>query len=897
MVLSRPPSHSYDSATTPTTTSCPPAVIVRSAKTGLEVRNVLIMMSANATNREQGTIVFKPEFGPGEYHAYYLPHTSRDAGAKGQFWTVETIYTPYNVSAADPAWAQRVAMASSGSSTHADAAVAPPLPSAEFLELEPRVEFHRFTDMELIATKAEVAALKAKLPTGSADAAAAAADEKEKVAGGGSTSSARRVVVFPEDRTNPLRLTNVTDDPDLLPVRWAGPHATPPSQSFHGTARRGEWYAFQLGVWAVDGPAQILAVDFEGEGLLAESSTCLNLGGVDETGLAFNKTVYLAAGQINSIWCGLQVPIDAKPGSTLQSVAAMAFADGIKPVKIDLNIAISSDAAEEPLYDHGDADVWRMSRLRWLDSTIGSDDSEVPTPYGKVNHTTLSTTAAADPIAFSANILGRTLAIGQSGLPADIMASKYGGRQAKLLNSPMELRLLTASASSSSTADDDDDGDGVAMIADPTAAGDSNVEITESSNSKLSWSARTSYSSYSSTAAAAGATAGHAEGGDTSASACEVTINGSLWFDGYGQYSMTIATPAAGPAQQSFEDIQLRLDLNGSIAKFMMGFGRSGGSIDGGFGGLPLHWEWGDGPYQLWAGNPDAGLRLKLTGPEVGWAAPSYSYGANPPAWDNGKRGGANITRQQNSSSSTGSAVELVAYTGPVTINASSSMTLYFEMLLTPVKPLNRGVGHKHWGERMYQVGYGENGSAFATAAEVAQTGATVANLHQGIGASSVVSWPGHNDVDEGLLNPYINWPFEPSSVQLMADWVREASALNIRTKFYYTVRELSNHAAELWALRSLGTEILAGGKRDVHHGTQSGSSWLTEHLVDDYSHCWQNPLTNGEFDSAVCDTGVSRWTNWYIEGLNLSTSGPPNIDGICKSTTASINPFTPIKI
>ena len=123
--------------------------------------------------------------------------------------------------------------------------------------------------------------------------------------------------------------------------------------------------------------------------------------------------------------------------------------------------------------------------------------------------------------------------------------------------------------------------------------------------------------------------------------------------------------------------------------------------------------------------------------------------------------------------------------------------------------------------------------------------------------------------------------------MRLMSDWVHEAAELNVRTKFYYTVRELSNHCAELWALRSLGTEILAGGKQN-NRGTQSGTSWLTEHLVQDYSHCWQNPLTNGEFDSAVCDTGVSRWTNFYIEGLNISSSGPPNIDGMCVPSCVS---------
>ena len=152
----------------------------------------------------------------------------------------------------------------------------------------------------------------------------------------------------------------------------------------------------------------------------------------------------------------------------------------------------------------------------------------------------------------------------------------------------------------------------------------------------------------------------------------------------------------------------------------MMGFGRSGGAIDAGFGGLPLQWRWGDGPYQAWMGSLDVGARLKLTGPEPGWAAPSYSYGANPPAWDNHGAGGANITR----AAGAGGAIELVAFTGPVTIAAGQKLELHFELLLTPVKPLNRGLGHPHWRQRHYQVGYG---GPFATPAEVAATGATIA--------------------------------------------------------------------------------------------------------------------------------------------------------------------------
>lgn len=224
------------SDTAESSSSCPPAVIVRSARTGLEVRNVLI---TNAT-RYAGTIAFQPEYGPGEYHAYYLPHSSKDSGSG--FWTVQTTYRPYNASAAEPAWAKQ---------TESAASAAIGLPKAAFIELEPRVEFHRTTDMELIATLAETA-------------------EMQTIA----HSHTAPYLLFPEERTNALRLTNATD----LPVRWA---QRGPSTSFNGTARRGEWYIFQIGVWAARSALEITGALFSGSAIPASEWTCINLGKLD----------------------------------------------------------------------------------------------------------------------------------------------------------------------------------------------------------------------------------------------------------------------------------------------------------------------------------------------------------------------------------------------------------------------------------------------------------------------------------------------------------------------------------------------------------------------------------------------------------------------------------------
>ena len=89
-----------------------------------------------------------------------------------------------------------------------------------------------------------------------------------------------------------------------------------------------------------------------------------------------------------------------------------------------------------------------------------------------------------------------------------------------------------------------------------------------------------------------------------------------------------------------------------------------------------------------------------------------------------------------------------------------------------------------------------------------------------------------------------------------------QAHERGLKVKIYYTVRELTNHAAELWALRSLGTEI-------YKDGSGGGSAWLREHLITGYTPAWHQMLPTGVLDSAILTTGLSRWHNYYLEGLD----------------------------
>ena len=50
--------------------------------------------------------------------------------------------------------------------------------------------------------------------------------------------------------------------------------------------------------------------------------------------------------------------------------------------------------------------------------------------------------------------------------------------------------------------------------------------------------------------------------------------------------------------------------------------------------------------------------------------------------------------------------------------------------------------------------------------------------------------------------------------------------------------------------------------------GKGGGFSWLQEHLDSDYIAAWFVPPLK---DAAIINSGVSRWHNYYVEGLELA--------------------------
>jgi len=353
------------------------AVLVFDAATGKAVANTI----AISVTREAGDIAFQPETAPGTYEVYYLPYDP----PKSNFDPVGEYFPPKDT--ADPAWRAAHGLAADALAQGAWKA----LPEAELVEIQARGEFHRFDPMEVIATAAETAALRERAPQAS-------------------------YLLFPEDRRDPIRMT--TD----LPAKWV---QEGPRDAFAGAARPNEYYVFQVGVWAARQAIPGLTVEFtdlaaEGRPAIpAAALACFNLGGVDWLGRPLSRTVKVPQGRVQALWFGVPIPPEAagvyRGRLTLRPEGAAAQ-----------SVALELRVEGEALADSGDADLWRMSRLRWLNSALGLDDEVVP-PYTPIQ-------VEGDTLRF----LGRSVTFGPRGLPASIVSN---GR--KVLSLPMEFVVVT----------------------------------------------------------------------------------------------------------------------------------------------------------------------------------------------------------------------------------------------------------------------------------------------------------------------------------------------------------------------------------------------------------------------------------------------------------------------
>jgi len=311
----------------------------------------------------------------------------------------------------------------------------------------------------------------------------------------------------------------------------------------------------------------------------------------------------------------------------------------------------------------------------------------------------------------------------------------------------------------------------------------------------------------------------------------QMDVKGSLEFDGFVAYTVKITALR----DVSLNDIRMEIPFNKEAAKYIIGLNLVGERRPASYA-----WKWDvanknqDG---AWLGDVNAGLQFSLRDEHYVRPLNTNFYLQKPlllpTSWGNDNKGGIDISEN-------GNTVLVKNYSGPRSMKKGDTLYYNFNLLITPFHPINTDF---QWATRFYHH--------YANIDSIKATGATVINIHHGT-----------------PINPYINYPFIAHDA--MKAYIDEAHRDGLKVKIYNTVRELSNSAYEIFPMRSLGHEIYSGGKG-------GGYSWLQEHLGDDYIAAWYVPEVK---DAAIINSGMSRWHNYYVEGMNWLVQ-KVGIDGI----------------
>ena len=107
-------------------------------------------------------------------------------------------------------------------------------------------------------------------------------------------------------------------------------------------------------------------------------------------------------------------------------------------------------------------------------------------------------------------------------------------------------------------------------------------------------------------------------------------VNGSTHFDGYTEFVVTVkpagTSAAAGPVMVS--DIRVSIPLAKIACRWMMKGGGTGEAI-GNATNFVYNWIAGKPNNLFWIGSVQAGMRLRLRGPEFAWMQPRGNYTRN----------------------------------------------------------------------------------------------------------------------------------------------------------------------------------------------------------------------------------------------------------------------------
>ena len=698
-------------------------IIIQDGNTGARINDA----TAITLTREASELAFQATSGKGTYYVYYLPYRNEGKSnyPKGIYWKPDTT--------ASEQWAHTTVPAKFNCTVTA---------------IQSIDTFNTFYPMEVIATRQETLALRQKYP--------------------GSP-----FLVFPEDRDHSIRMRND------LPYRWIkkGPQST-----FAGSAARGENYAFQLGIYALQ-PLNDVRLGFSdlrdagGHTIGKNAIECINTAGVTYDGHPFTKIVNIPAGQVQALWCVVDVPMTATPGVYTGTVHIEAGT----PRTVTIHLTVTHE--QKP--DGGVGEPAKMTRLGWLNSTLAQENTVIApyTPLVLQGDTAI-------------NLLGRTVLLNPSGFPQQIR-TYFSPENTEITTIPNDLLAENIHFHFTRKSDGKD----IRLKA-------QGLQFLEKTPGTITWQAT------------------------SAADELKMEVHASLEFDGFLSYTVRVTALQ----DLDLKDIVMHIPFEKAVATYIMGLGLKGGYRPDSM----YRWKWDvahknqDG---AWIGTVNAGLQYSLRDEHYARPLNTNFYLQKPliapSSWANDGNGGIDVGIK-------GKSMLANNYSGPRQMKKGDTLYYNFNLLITPFHALNTDA---QWSMRFYHK--------YDAPQTIKATGATVVNIHHAT-----------------PINPYINYPF--IAWRAMKGFIDTAHALGLKVKIYNTVRELSDHAYEIFALRSLGTEIYSPGPG-------KGFSWLQEHLGGDYIPAWFVPEIK---DAAIINSGMSRWHNYYVEGMNWLVNNV-GIDGI----------------
>src|SRR6218665_493464 len=697
-------------------------VIVVHAKT-----NTLISYAESLATKEKGTIMFEPKAGKGVYYIYYLPYK---INRKSNY--PNAIYLK-NEDSSKPRLAFKAKVPA----------------KSRLLYLESIDSLNNFYPMEIIATKAETDHLIR-------------------------TRKVSDYLIFPEDRDHVIRMKND------LPQRWIQRGLT---NIFTGKAMKGENYSYQLGVYPVKNDLSNVVLQFsdlkdaKGHVLAAGNMSCLNTNGTRYDGSPFVQNVNVKKGDVQAMWCLVNVPANTTAGLYKGTVTVKA--DQSQATTIQISLQVENKTA----IDHDISQPELQTRLTWLNSTM-AQQNDVINPYTplKVTDKTIS-------------LLGRKVILNETGFPEQLQtfftpAMTSMTDQAKnILAENIHFHIADATTHKD-----------IAFKA-------QDFHFTQRDAGTVKWES-------------------------TSLSApLKMNVAGSLEFDGYLSYTVKLIALE----DVAMDNVRFHIPFDSLAAKYLMGLGNKGGLRPD-----TVNWKWDvatknqDG---AWIGSVNAGLQFSLRDEHYVRPLNTNFYLKKPlvlpTSWGNDGKGGIWIAIK-------GTSMLMEAFTGPGTMKKGDTLFYNFNLLINSFHTLNTDF---QWATRFYHQ--------YKSPDSIKATGATVVNIHHA-----------------NKINPYINYPFIEH--EAMKRYIDSAHRLGLKVKIYNTVRELSNRAYETFPMRSLGHAIYSPGKG-------GGYSWLQEHVIKDYIAAWFVPELK---DAAIVNSGMSRWHNYYVEGMNWLVQHV-GIDGI----------------